>query len=311
MVEEEVNYASVVFKSNKQPGSEVKKWEETVYDEVKVQNRATEQPSDANDKNSDSRCPHYQLLACCLGTLSLILVVGIIAASVYCKYNKLISDNEALKRNQTELRLQIHNLTQASTVLEKHVINLTAEKTNLTQKNEELEAEKKNRTEQIHHMKTSWNELNVSRAQWSIDAYCPKENYNRQCQPCQKGWLAFQSSCYAINDAKTPEQKTWEEARENCRGKISDLVVVIDAAEKKNVIDNSWESSRNKGYWIGLRAEGGKWKWVDGSDLTDDSWIQQPPSDGLCAISVQNQGFESVSCGEKNRWICKKNAVSV
>uniref|UniRef100_A0A3Q0RHI5 C-type lectin domain-containing protein n=1 Tax=Amphilophus citrinellus TaxID=61819 RepID=A0A3Q0RHI5_AMPCI len=213
-------------------------------------------------------------LACCLGTLCVILVL-------------------------------------AFTVLEKQVTKMIEINLNLTQENEKLEAEKKNLTEKIHHMKTSWKEPSVSQSQWSIDAYCPKQNNSRQCKPCQKGWLDVQSSCYAINDAETSKQKTWEEAREDCRGKISDLVVVIDAAEKKNVTDNSWGSSGNKGYWIGLRAEGGKWKWVDGSDLTNNSWIQQPPSDGLCAISVQTQGFKPVSCGEENRWICKKKALSV
>ncbi|XP_025767434.1 C-type lectin domain family 17, member A isoform X4 [Oreochromis niloticus] len=232
---------------------------------------------------------------------------------------------------------------------------------------------------------TSWNEFGVSRAQWSIDACCPKENnvlfFGTQVtrssteieilamaeqrftngsvnlkakkrsqsevttllihknedlmrsqlnltaeiqnlteqiklmkkelslcpeKACQEGWLPFESSCYAINDAKPHEQKTWEEARKNCKGKISDLAVVINAAEKKYISEKSWGSSGNKGYWIGLRVEGGKWKWVDGSYLTDNSWIQQPPSDGLCVISVENQGFKSVSCDKKNQWICKK-----
>ncbi|XP_005466427.1 C-type lectin domain family 4 member G isoform X3 [Oreochromis niloticus] len=149
-----------------------------------------------------------------------------------------------------------------------------------------LTAEIQNLTEQIKLMKK---ELSL----------CPEK-------ACQEGWLPFESSCYAINDAKPHEQKTWEEARKNCKGKISDLAVVINAAEKKYISEKSWGSSGNKGYWIGLRVEGGKWKWVDGSYLTDNSWIQQPPSDGLCVISVENQGFKSVSCDKKNQWICKK-----
>uniref|UniRef100_A0A3Q0RDP6 C-type lectin domain-containing protein n=1 Tax=Amphilophus citrinellus TaxID=61819 RepID=A0A3Q0RDP6_AMPCI len=157
---------------------------------------------------------------------------------------------------------------------EKQITNLTAENKNIREKNEKL-----------------WNSLLML-----------------PFKPCEKGWLPFESGCYAINNAELPEHKTWDEARENCKGKISDLAVVINAAEKTYLSDNSWGSSGNKGYWIGLRVKDGKWKWVDGSDLTDNSWIRQPPSDGLCAISVQNQGFKSVHCNNKNQWICKKNA---
>ncbi|CAI5661993.1 unnamed protein product [Oreochromis niloticus] len=119
-----------------------------------------------------------------------------------------------------------------STVLEKQITNLTAETQMLKKKNEELETEKKNLTEKIQQMTTSWNELNVSRAQWSIDAYCPKENNNRKCNACQKGWQHVESSCYATADANRSEWKTWKEARENYSGKISDLPVVINEEEK-------------------------------------------------------------------------------
>uniref|UniRef100_I3JC60 C-type lectin domain-containing protein n=1 Tax=Oreochromis niloticus TaxID=8128 RepID=I3JC60_ORENI len=193
-----------------------------------------------------------------------------------------------------------------STVLEKQIANLTAETQMLKKKNEELETEKKNLTEIMQQMMTSWSDFNVSRAQWSIDAYCPKENNNRKCNRCQAGWDHVESSCYATNDADRDQWKTWEEARENYRGKISDLVVVINEEEM------SWTYDDNKGYWIGLRVEDGKWKWLDGRNLNNSSWIDLlSPSDGHCAIPVKDKRFKSVSCNEKNRWICKKKALSV
>nr|XP_024660099.1 CD209 antigen-like protein A [Maylandia zebra] len=313
MAEEEVSYATVKFKKKKH-STKVKK-EETVYDEVEVKmskgaNEAKEQTPDTNDKTSDrtmSRHGHYKQLACCLGIICVMLVLGIIAVTVYHLYCKLSSDTEDLRRNQTNLILQIHNLTRDSTLLEKQL----AENQELKKKNEELETEKKNLTEIIQQMTTPWNELNVSRAQWSIDAYCPKEKNNRKCNACQAGWLYFESSCYAFHNAKRAEWKTWEEARENCRGKISDLPVVINEDEKKTVSKKSWKYDENKGYWIGLRVEDGIWKWLDGRNLTNSSWMNQPPSDGHCAISVQNEGFKSVRCAEKNPWICNKKALSV
>uniref|UniRef100_A0A668UZ29 C-type lectin domain-containing protein n=1 Tax=Oreochromis aureus TaxID=47969 RepID=A0A668UZ29_OREAU len=184
-----------------------------------------------------------------------------------------------------------------STVLEKQIANLTAETQMLKKKNEELETEKKNLTEIMQQMMTSWSDFNVSR--FSILA-------DRKCNRCQAGWDHVESSCYATNDADRDQWKTWEEARENYRGKISDLVVVINEEEM------SWTYDDNKGYWIGLRVEDGKWKWLDGRNLNNSSWIDLlSPSDGHCAIPVKDKRFKSVSCNEKNRWICKKKALSV
>ncbi|XP_039886527.1 asialoglycoprotein receptor 2-like [Simochromis diagramma] len=243
---------------------------------MKVENKATEQTPDTNDKKSSCN-KSFPSLATCWGILLLIMV----------------------------LRFYL------STVLEKQIANLTAETQMLKKKNKELETEKKNLTEIIQQMTTQWKELNVSRAQWSIDAYCPKEKNNRKCEPCQAGWEYAEPSCYATNNPERDEWKTWKEAQENCRGKISDLAVVINEEEKKTVIKKSWKYDENKGYWIGLRVEDGIWKWLDGRNLTNSSLINQPPSDGHCAVSVQDEGFKSLSCDEKNPWICKKKALSV
>ncbi|XP_037640160.1 C-type lectin domain family 12 member B-like [Sebastes umbrosus] len=154
-----------------------------------------------------------------------------------------------------------------TSVISENNAKLMAENQQLNTQNQGLEGQKNILTEQIRNVETSGN---VSRAQWSIDAYCPKINEERQCKPCQDGWQHFQVSCYLINNLDLPKWKTWEEARENCRGKNSDLVVIDNAAEKvmkKNIFYRG--SSGTDGYWIGLRVENRKWKWVDGSDLTE------------------------------------------
>ncbi|KAK1895635.1 C-type lectin domain family 12 member B [Dissostichus eleginoides] len=75
-------------------------------------------------------------------------------------------------------------------------------------------------------MTTNWNELNVSRAQWSIDSYC-LGNTDKKCQPCQRGWGLIHSSCYGINNPPSSGWKTWAEAREECSGKNSNLLFHI------------------------------------------------------------------------------------
>ncbi|XP_044063213.1 lymphocyte antigen 75-like [Siniperca chuatsi] len=393
MAEEEVNYASLVFKANKHSPPEAKK-EETVYNEVKVQNKTTDQTADTNvsagflpDKKANSRRRCCQQVACGLGILCVILLLGIIAVCVYftlslkseqyqtaenqnlttqnqqlntqnqnltTRNQQLETQNQNLTTQNQQLTTQNQNLTTRNQQLETQNQNLTTQNQqlntqnqnlttrnqqlttqnqnlttqnqnlttrnqqlttqnqNLTTRNQQLETQRNNLTEQIRNMEIKWNELNVTRAQWSIDAYCPKGNgiSGRQCVACQKGWEPSQSSCYAINDPQPDGQRTWEGAREDCRGKISDLVVIVNQMEKTFISAKSWGSSGTSGYWIGLRAEGGKWKWVDGRDLTENSWLQQPAINGQCAISVHNEGLKSVSCAEKNRWICKKKGLS-
>uniref|UniRef100_A0A3B3UZB2 C-type lectin domain-containing protein n=1 Tax=Poecilia latipinna TaxID=48699 RepID=A0A3B3UZB2_9TELE len=174
---------------------------------------------------------------------------------------------------------------------------------NLTEINQKLESERRNLTEQIQNLEIR---QNVSHAQWAIDAYCPKENNGRTCKSCQEGWLPSQSSCYAINNAESLQRKTWEDARKDCRAKVSDLVVVSDEIEKV-MSEISW----TRGYWIGLKAEDNKWKWIDGSELTNHSWIPQPENDNQCVISLEKQGWKSVQCNENQQWICEKEALSV
>ncbi|XP_068996504.1 CD209 antigen-like protein A [Embiotoca jacksoni] len=271
---EDVNYASVVFKNKNRSRPEAKNEEETVYDEVKVKKNSTEQSPDTNDKKADGRRRHYRLLACCLVTFCVILLLGIIAICVYKK------------------------------------MNLTMQNQKLETQNQELEMETRNLINQIKDMEAKGNELNISRAQWSIDAYCPKDG-GRRCKSCQPGWNLFQPSCYVVLDYKnSTDRKTWEEARELCKIRSSDLVVADNAEEKTYVHVNSYDRPENEGYWIGLKVEDGKWKWVDGSDLANSSWIENP-TDGHCAISRQTQGWKSVKCNNRNNWICEQKSLSV
>ncbi|XP_034729565.1 C-type lectin domain family 4 member G-like [Etheostoma cragini] len=355
MAEEEVSYASVVFKSNQHPPPEAKN-EETVYDEVKAQSETKQPTADTNvsadfllDKKANRRLQD-QRLACCLGILCVILLSVIIAGVVYFAtvshqsdesglmaannnltnlINKLSLDNEKTMRDNNNLTVQLDNLTQNYNVLESKITNLTADVQNLTTQNQkletrnqqletqnqQLETQRNNLTEQIRDLETNWNKLNVSRAQWSIDAYCPKTTNVRQCTACQNGWLPKDSNCYAYNNAAPRDQKTWEEARQDCRGKGSDLVVVHSQEEKDALNEYSAGSSGTDGYWFGLRAEGGRWKWIDGSNLNESYWTPQPPppaaTDGQCVMSVKNYKWISVSCADRKQWICIKKALSV
>ncbi|MED6249016.1 hypothetical protein ATANTOWER_008199 [Ataeniobius toweri] len=347
--EEETVYDEVKVRSEatEKPGTNPKKEEEIVYDELKACSEKNQHTLDMNasaelllDKKEDDRRRWYQQLAWCLGTLFVSLLLGVIAVCIYFASlpnsgiskldqlktnqtalleennnltnlnNKLTADFENLRIDHSNLTIRFDSLVEAFNVSESRIANLTTEKQKLATQNQKLESERRNLTEQIQNLETRWNEQNVSRAQWSIDAYCPKAN-KRTCSPCPDGWLVFQSSCYAVNNAGIPHRKTWEEARKDCREKSSDLVVVFDESEKSFVNEKSWGSSQTQGYWVGLKAEGNKWKWLNGSNLTNNNWIPQNANDGQCVISTENQGWKSVQCNTSQQWICEKDALSV
>ncbi|XP_032364215.1 C-type lectin domain family 10 member A isoform X4 [Etheostoma spectabile] len=177
-----------------------------------------------------------------------------------------------------------------TSVISENDAKLRAENQQLKARNQELET-------QIQNMTT-------------VDDYCPKENNvsERRREACQEDWFLNESNCYEIHDADPSDQKTWEEARANCRGYNADFVVVHRQEEKDMISGYSWGTQDESGYWIGLRVENGRWKWIDGSDLAVDFWIG-PPFDGHCAVSVQGVGWTSASCADRKRWICKKKAL--
>ncbi|XP_032415397.1 C-type lectin domain family 10 member A-like [Xiphophorus hellerii] len=252
----------------------------------------------------------YQKLFYCFGILYVISVMAFIGVRVYYLNNKISSDFKTLAQNFTSckkksshLNIQVQNLTQQQN-------NLTAEISQVKQNNHDLQTKIKTLREEIK----TCEDQKLSQVLQIIDEYCPKENNGRRYSSCPKGWIHSQSSCYAVNDAVPRNQKTWEEAREDCRRKSSDLTIVGNEEEKKFVDGTSWKDGDGliKGFWIGLRVEGGKWKWMDGSDLTNQAWInQQPATDGQCVTSLQNQEWTSVSCTKRNGWICEKKALSV
>ncbi|KAG8009775.1 hypothetical protein GBF38_013806, partial [Nibea albiflora] len=272
----------------------VKKEDEIVYDEVKTRDKPAEQTGDTNVtlsyKNELSELKENQtsLLA---------------DKNNLTKLNhKLSSDNQNLTREHNNLTDQFKTLTQTYAVLESNVTNLTSQNQKLetqnqhlgtqkqevetqkqqleTQKqqletqnqqletqNQQLTGEKKNLTSRIQDMETQWNEQNNSRALWSVNLYCPITNGERKCKPCLKGWRSPKPpNCYAVNNPQPDHQRTWDSAQEDCKEKNSDLAVIANEEEKTSVDEEVWYDGE---LWIGLRAENEKWKWLNGSELTD------------------------------------------
>ncbi|XP_061771386.1 C-type lectin domain family 9 member A isoform X3 [Nerophis ophidion] len=311
MAETDVSYASVLFRSDGHSPSRAHEAEETLYDEVRVENghhgdvkggQSKTRDRDVEDSRKaaddiapnpkEARCRHpCLLLACCAILLCVTLMLAIMAVFFY---QKTVSSTPAEKQECTS---DGGNATQGIQQLSAKIA--------------QLEKDKKNLTRQVQTMMADWDKFNVSRAQWAVDAYCPGENGSRQCNACQPGWIPFESNCHLINNTQNKHRKTWEDARQSCKDQHSDLAVIENQEHMDFIKYKSWGSSGSSGYWVGLRVEGGGWKWVDGREATKD-WIPRSGvSDQFCAISVMTDGLKAVGCTEKQQWICQKTALSL
>ncbi|NXL68196.1 CD72 protein, partial [Chordeiles acutipennis] len=137
---------------------------------------------------------------------------------------------------------------------------------------------------------------------------------------CPSGWLLYRGKCLFISS----EKKTWEDSRDECEKKYSQLLVT-----------KSWSrwtvpaflKNADIPYWIGLQkssfpwyeydlleevdpgAEGvpDAWFWVDGS-LYERPW--QWKSNGSCAV-ISRGSIKPAQCAgpdDLHLWICEKAA---
>ncbi|RVE58356.1 hypothetical protein OJAV_G00208340 [Oryzias javanicus] len=136
--------------------------------------------------------------------------------------------------------------------------------------------------------------------------------YKQRETRCPLEWMGFDSSCYFFSG----QSKSWDEARNFCRAREADLVVINTNEENKFLFEFTKES-----VWIGLsdQASEGTWKWVDGSSLTLKFWGGDQPDNGGgiakygeedCAqFRFEHSEFwNDISCETSLQWICEKKA---
>uniref|UniRef100_A0A3B3I9G2 C-type lectin domain-containing protein n=1 Tax=Oryzias latipes TaxID=8090 RepID=A0A3B3I9G2_ORYLA len=122
---------------------------------------------------------------------------------------------------------------------------------------------------------------------------------------CPEKWSRFGSSCYFLRE----ESKTWDEAREFCRAKEADLVVINSKEENEFI-----SKLKKQDVWLGLsdRDLEGTWKWVDGSSLTLQFWASDQPDNIGGVEDCAHTNFEfpglwnDVPCQFSKQLICEK-----
>uniref|UniRef100_A0A8C8DBH3 C-type lectin domain-containing protein n=1 Tax=Oncorhynchus tshawytscha TaxID=74940 RepID=A0A8C8DBH3_ONCTS len=189
-------------------------------------------PGDQHSEPDSSGKRPFLVAAVFLGLLCVLLLAGIIGLSVY--YNRAIKDSED-KRNI---------LSQSCSLY----------KTNTTAERDQLQIRYNNLTEEKDQLQTRYNNLTTERDRLQ-NLLC-----ERTC--CSDGWKKFECSCYFIST----EKKTWEESRQDCLERGTDLVI-INSKEEQEFLFNF-----KKRVWIGLtdRETEETWKWVDGTPLTTE-----------------------------------------
>ncbi|NXH11227.1 CD72 protein, partial [Bucco capensis] len=137
---------------------------------------------------------------------------------------------------------------------------------------------------------------------------------------CPSGWLLYRGKCLFIS----LEKKTWEDSRNECEKKYSQLLVT-----------KSWSrwtvpaflKNADIPYWIGLQKSSFPWyeySWLEEEDLNDEGvsdtwfWVDgslyerpwQSKSNGSCAI-ISRGNIKPTQCSgpdDLHFWICEKAA---
>ncbi|XP_054878830.1 C-type lectin domain family 12 member B-like [Poeciliopsis prolifica] len=157
-----------------------------------------------------------------------------------------------LGKQQEELRQQVGKVRS----LENRTEELTEERGNLENQTNQLSLEKILLEEEVQQL-SRLREAILASENFPVKDFCP----DKKCQPCQTNWIQFQGKCYLFYEAYC---ETWSKAREFCRSKAADLVLVDNLQEKeflKNHLKSYsgcwyqlscqfyWSASNPFGYW--------------------------------------------------------------
>uniref|UniRef100_A0A672FCM4 C-type lectin domain-containing protein n=1 Tax=Salarias fasciatus TaxID=181472 RepID=A0A672FCM4_SALFA len=96
---------------------------------------------------------------------------------------------------------------------------------------------------------------------------------------------------------------TWEDARSYCRANHTDLAMIEEKKENRNVKS----VIQGQSGWIGLYRE--PWMWSDGSNSSFRNWLKNSPdnllTDEHCVVEDPDHGWEDRRCSRKIPFICQ------
>ncbi|RVE63197.1 hypothetical protein OJAV_G00165400 [Oryzias javanicus] len=264
----------VVFKNDGSAPKNNEEEDESVYINLKKK----KPQSSETEVQASSRFP---VLFVSLGIICLLLSVSIIV--IICYFTL-----ETNKQQQNLSDLDPKNEQLASEkFFEDQIKEMTVNMTIQQQQIEQL----RNNSDKLNRIQAAI----LSYTNFPGDLFCP----DGVCQACPKDWIPFKESCYYFHHSNAP-WKSWNESRQLCQRKNSDLVV-ISSHEEQTFIKNRIEYYYDEwhGYWIGLQRINNNWTWVDNSQDTLGYW-KNPGSPESFAYIIQN-------ANETNSWYIDRN----
>ncbi|ETE67877.1 Killer cell lectin-like receptor subfamily F member 1, partial [Ophiophagus hannah] len=130
------------------------------------------------------------------------------------------------------------------------------------------------------------------------------DNSTGNLKLCPKDWLLHENKCYWISG----EKQTWNESRDDCRAKDSELAVLKKEAELHYIqrVTNGAQM-----LWIGLSANSGtrKWLWMDNSPYNNKEKPDITEAQGNSCGMVKGPKVISESCSAMTKWICETEAL--
>uniref|UniRef100_A0A3Q3M118 C-type lectin domain-containing protein n=1 Tax=Mastacembelus armatus TaxID=205130 RepID=A0A3Q3M118_9TELE len=299
IMEEELNYVALTFKTQGTSTHEKPNEMEVIYDVVKTEEqerntssvvpekqkmeliydvvKTEEQERKTKNGKKAQLCTGLHLVAAGSGILCVILLFGVTALGIYL--NTVMSE------------------------LSSENIKLTGRERQLERKAEELTRERD---------RLNWTiEAILEYDNFRVNAYCPQ----KVCKPCLDGWVQFQSNCYLFSKADYYSRKVWKKGLDECRQTNANLVVIDSQEEQEFISNHTIYSSEYQGYWIGLSNKNpvNTWMWVDGSNITVSFWKTEEDRKDSCALSLNHADslakWDKVTCDSWNPWICETRAV--
>ncbi|XP_066518027.1 CD209 antigen-like protein C [Hoplias malabaricus] len=229
-----------------------------------------------------ARC--FRLAAVCLGLLCVLLLITNIV--FYVKYINLEEEKNSMSKNTFSLRenFKVERKTFLSYI------------TNLTEERDGLNNSYQNLTEEVDQLKSIYKNMVKERDELKSSFQ------NLKC-------MSFGSSNYYLFNNK----KSWSEARQECRNKGADLLIISSKEEQE------FFKKQDVHAWLGLTdaEEEGEWKWVNGSLMTTTFWKGGEPNNANqgedCAVFTPSTDplntWNDMPCTESEKWICELTAV--
>ncbi|KFP60544.1 C-type lectin domain family 2 member B, partial [Cariama cristata] len=114
---------------------------------------------------------------------------------------------------------------------------------------------------------------------------------------CPEDWVGHHNICYYLSEA----EGSWSESQEQCSS-LGASLALLTVGSSLSYQEFLLRLRGNINYWLGVRRQGGRLEWVDGS-----SFNQRIPVKGEePCLFLDEKGLRSSSCSRPQQYICSK-----